>query len=194
MARIALLGMAMVMAASGVAHASGRHEKWNAVRSLAAGVPVEVELKQGRPEECTMVTADDVTLTCERERDPNVNWSPGDGARVIFPRDAVRAVWVWEPVRERHIGLWIAGGLGFALGARICAVGGPGLIVTCGALGALVAMSVVVSSNVAGPVRYPGVWFPAPPPPRYPVQQPEWHRKLRYRAPVPVQPNGAATP
>jgi hypothetical protein len=129
------------------------------------------------------VRVDDASLTCERDPDPNVDWGPGAKARVVFPRAAVRAVWVWEPVPERHIGLWIASVVGFALGGVVCSVGGPGPIVACGALGALFAVAIIESAE-AGP-RYPGVWFPwpAPMPPIYPARPREMRQKLVYRAP-----------
>jgi len=191
MGRFAGRVLVVLVMGCGVACARGRHEKWSAVMSLAAGVPIELELTRGRPEECDVVAVDASTLTCERERDPDANWGPGDGARVIVPRDSVRAVWVWERMREPHIGLWIAAGVGFALGGLVCAPAGPGAIVACGALGALFAVTIVASAGEAGPVPYPGVWFPAPPPPSYSARQPRWHRKLWYRAPAPVS-SGAA--
>lgn len=174
--------LALVMAGGGVAHAGLRHESWKAVERLATGVPVVVEQQQGPPENCRVVTVDDAALTCERDPDPNADWGPGAKARVVFPRDAVRTVWVWEPVPDRHIGLWIAGAIGFALGGAGCAAGGPGPIVACGAIGALLAVAIVAAAE-AGPMPYPRVWWPmpAPSPPSYPKRQRELRRKLVYQ-------------
>ena len=185
MGRFAGWLLVVVMAGGGVAQASGRHEKWRAVEDLAPGVPVAVAQEHGPTEDCRVVAVDDAALTCERDPDPNVDWGPGAKARVVFPRATVRAVWVWEPVPERHIGLWIAGAVGFALGGAVCSVAGPGAIVGCGALGALLAVAFVEAAVTAGPRPYPGVWMPFPPtprPPSYPRQR-EWRRKLWYRAP-----------
>ena len=73
--------------------------------------------------------------------------------------------------------------LGLLWVAAVCAVGGPGPIVVCGALGALFAVAIIGSAE-AGP-RYPGVWFPwsAPMPPSYPARPREMRQKLVYRAP-----------
>jgi hypothetical protein len=90
-------------------------------------------------------------------------------------------------VPERHIGLWIAGAVGFALGGAVCSVGGPGPIVACGALGALLAVAFATAAVTAGPRPYPCEWLPFPPlpprPPSYPRRQREWRRKLWYQAP-----------
>jgi hypothetical protein len=183
MGRFVAKVLAVLIVGGGVAQAGGRHEKWRAVEDLAPGVPVAVAQEHGPTEECSVVAVDDAALTCERDPDPDVDWGPGARARVVFPRASVRAVWVWEPVPERHIGLWIASAVGFALGGAVCAVGGPGPIVACGALGALFAVAIIESAE-AGP-RYPGVWFPwpAPMPPIYPARPREMRQKLVYRAP-----------
>ena len=176
--------LVFVVAGGGVAHASGRQENWKAVEKLAKGASLIVEEKQGAPEDCRLVAVDDAALTCDREPDPNVDWGPGAKARVVFPRDAVKEVRVWAPKPNWHIELWIAGGVGFALGGAVCAVGGPGVIVECGALGALLVAALIESAE-SGP-RYPWVWspWPAPMPPSYPARPREMRQKLVYRAPA----------
>ena len=173
---------AVFVLGSGVAWAGGKHEKWTAVEWLGIGVRVEVDTKAGL-EDCRVVSVDDAALTCEREPDPDTSWDAGSKARVVFPREAVRAVWVWEKIPEPHIGLWIGGAIGFALGGAVCSVGGPWAIVGCGFVGALIGAGIAAAVE-AGPAPYPPVWSPFPMPTGVPRRQPEWRRKLCYRRPV----------
>jgi len=160
----------LILTCSGVAHAGGRHERWSAVKKLAPGVPVEVE-RQGQAgvEDCLMVSADDASLTCRRDPDPNTDWGPGSNARVVFPRDAVREVWVIEPGEGgRHIGGWIAAGVSVGLVAA-ASVGG-------GVIGGVIVGGMVIGAW--------SIWNENPIPYRGP-RQPRWHRQLVYRSATP---------
>jgi hypothetical protein len=182
---MAMVAVAAGMLAGGVAHASGRHEQWKAVKRLAAGVPVEVEVEQGRPEQCEVVSADDAALTCRRVANPDADWKEGDGARLVFPRGAVRAVWVWQDVSDRRILIKMA--VGFGIGALVCSEAGPGPAFICAGIGALIG----ACATAPEPPRYP---MPGMPVPSYPRQERDWEWKIRYRAPAAAGANGAATP
>lgn len=190
MARFVAWVLAVTMGLGGVAQAKRRHENWKAVKNLASGLPVRVEQQRGAPEDCLLVAVDDATLTCQREADSDRDWRPGENARVVFPRKAVHAVWFWAPVPEPHAGIWIAGTFGFIFGGAFCAAYGPGAIVGCGVLGALIAMGMAAMVE-AGPTAYPprmGWPIPAPQPPSYPGRQRQWQWKLVYRAPAGTAP------
>ena len=176
--RIAGAGLALLLASTSVAHAGGRHENWKAVERLAQDKPVLVQVRgQAGVDACRIVSADDSTLTCERERDPNADWDAGSGARLVFPRTAVRNVWLME--EDDGLGrLWIHMGIGFAIGALVCSGLGPGPAFICAGIGALIAVDVAVGR----PSAYPGM-------PRSP-RAPAWKRRLIYQAP----PLAAATP
>ena len=185
MGKLANAMVAVSIMLSGVAHAGGRHERWKAVQDLAPGVLVEVESKQqAEPEDCRVVSADDSALTCQREPDPNADWGPGSGARVVFPRDAVGAVWVWEYGNDRRF--WIKVGAGFAVGALLCSQIGPGPAFICAGVGALIAACLALDDLPVnrGPFSGP-VALPRPPRPL-----PTLERKLWYRAPA----GGAVSP
>ena len=169
--------VATLPAANAVAQAAGRHEKWKAVENLAPGKAIKVELEQrAPPEECRVVTVDDATLTCEREPELDASWGPGDNARVVVPRDAVRAVWVWDDVSDRRILVRL--GVGFAVGALICAEAGPGPAFVCAGIGALIGLVAPAMAQAGPPYPWPGM-----PPPSHPTPQPEWRLKLVYHAP-----------
>jgi hypothetical protein len=169
MSRIAGAGLLLLLASTGVAHA-GRHENWKAVKRLARDKPVLVQVQgQAEIDACRIVSADDSTLTCVREKDPNADWDAASGARLVFPRTAVRDLWLMEeedPLEH----LWVAIAAGFGVGALLCSNLGPALFV-CAGIGALIAAGVALGP----PSAYPGM----PRPPRPPV----WTRRLVYRAP-----------
>jgi hypothetical protein len=160
-----------------VAHAGGRHENWKAVERLAQDKPVLVQIQgQAGIDACRMVSADDTTLTCVRERDPDANWDAASGARLVFPRAAVRNLWLME--EDDGLGhLWVDMAAGFGVGALLCSNLGPALFV-CAGIGALIAPAIALGP----PLGYPGM--PRPP------KAPAWKRRLIYRAP----PLAAATP
>jgi hypothetical protein len=167
----------------GVAFAGGRHEHWKAVKELAPGKLVEVQREgQAGPDACRVVSADDSALTCEVEEDPDSDWDSLAGARLVFPRSAVRNVWLLEPETvERRI--WIGMGVGFALGAAFCARGGPGPLFACAGIGALI--GALVGANGA-PQGFPGWVGPVYSPRRQP--SPQLHHRLIYHATAPASP------
>lgn len=165
MRRFAGWVLAAVMTGGGVAHAGAKHEDWKAVKRLGAGVAVEVRSAgQAGVEECRVVRADDMALTCERAKGPDVDWGAGSGARFVFPRAAVEGVWVVEPAPERHIGRWIAIGVSVAL--VVAASAGSG------ALGGL-----IVGGGVA--IAWT-VWYQNPMP-YWPPHPQRMRRRLVYR-------------
>jgi hypothetical protein len=164
------------LALSGAAHAAARHENWKRVKGLAPGKAIKVELRRGAPEQCRLVAVDDAALTCEREADPDASWSRGDNARIVMPRDAVRAVWVWDDVSDRRVLVRL--GVGFVVGALVCSRLGPAVAFTCAGIGALIGLAAPAMAQPA-PLPFPGAPRPSNPPP-----QPEWRLKLVYRAPA----------
>jgi hypothetical protein len=165
----------VAMACGGVALAAGggkagdKFTYWDAVESLAPGTEVNVlSGNQAGPDLCLVSAVDANTLTCLAEYSAN-------DVRLIFPRDSVRDVWVIEPWRDRHIGLWLGIALGFFLGGAMCAELGPGAFFLCGAIGA----SIVVSAVTTGPgplwLGYPGL--------RSMPRPPRMRRRLVYRMP-----------
>jgi hypothetical protein len=107
-----------------VAHGA-KHDYWQVVEKLKPGEDVVVRVAtQQRFEDCTLVSVDDRTLTCQRERDPNVNWDSASNARLVFPRAAIAEVWLLQVAREKHIARWIAMGVStaFVIAASLAAV------------------------------------------------------------------------
>ena len=168
----------LLLAMGGVAHASGKHERWEALEGLDPYALVQVrQTGWAGPDRCRVESVTEAALTCIAE-------GAEQGKRLVYPREAVREVEVWEEAPNRHIGIWIGLGIGFALGGTVCAAGGPGPFFACAALGAAIGVGVAASAD--GPVPF-GVWWPAPPPP------PKRHRMrwgVVYRAPA----RAAATP
>ncbi len=164
----------IAMVCGGVAHASGgkrgdKLTRWDAVQGLTPGTEINVlSGNQAGPDLCLVSSVDENTLTCLAE------YSASD-VRLVFPRDLVRDVWVFELAPDRHIGLWIGLGIGFFLGGAMCAELGPGAFFFCGAIGT----SIVASAATMGPgplgLGYPGL-RPPPPPPRM-------RHRLVYRVP-----------
>jgi hypothetical protein len=104
----------VICAVCGVAHAdggkaSGKTARWEAVEDLLQGALVEVG-REGWAgvDVCRVEKADDNELTCVAER-------PEGDARLVFPRDSVKDVWVIERAKNLHIGRWIMVGMGVAL-------------------------------------------------------------------------------
>lgn len=151
-----------------VAHASGRHENWDAVRKLLSGTLVLVQAgAQLAPEFCDVVQVDDAFLTCDRVKDPNANWTPASGARLMFPRSGVKNVWVWQADDRLSVGTWIAIGLSAALEI--------GVSVTGGAVGAYVGALIVAAAWAAAETDPWRIYMPPKPP--------KMRRRLVYRAP-----------
>lgn len=76
-------------------------------------VPLNALIEVGREgqagaDECQVESADDSALTCIVER-------PEGEVRLVFPRGTVEKVRVMERAKERHIGRWIAVGVGVGL-------------------------------------------------------------------------------
>jgi hypothetical protein len=161
MGRDAGLGLLVLLVAFGVAHGAqtkvaGGRERWDAVKELPVDALIEV-LPEGQagPDLCRVSSIDDGGLTCVRERSVN-------GVRLVFPRSALRSVWVIQPERERHIGRWIRIGIEVALFVDACVV--------AGVLGAVIAGSVVLAAETSiaeNPI---------------PARPPRFHRRLIYRA------------
>jgi hypothetical protein len=176
MRRVALgLVLVSLFATSGIAHAAnGKHGNWKSVERLALGIPVEVQsVGQAGVEDCSIVHVDDAALTCQREPDPNANWGPGDNARLVFPRDTVRDVWVIEPASNRHIAAWIAVAVVTGVGIAVCVEGGPE-----GALFFLL-LALPVAVFAESPQNpWPSMPAPAPQPQRM-------HRQLVYHSATP---------
>lgn len=104
----------LLSAAATAAQAAGRNENWNRVKALAPGKLIVVESRGQQPDECRVVSADDASLTCLRDPDPDVDWRPGDNARVVFPRKSVQSVRLVEKAVHHHWDRWIAAAVGAA--------------------------------------------------------------------------------
>ena len=174
---------ALALATTGNALAA-RHEDWKRVERLAPGAQVDVELNGQPPEICRVIAADDASLTCAREADPNTDWRPGDNARVVLPRATVWAIWVWEDVSYRRLLMRL--GIGFAVGAVFCSELGSGPAFVCGGLGALFALDFPA---LDGPRPIWGMrGLPQPIPPR---RARDIRRRLLYDAPRSASPSAA---
>jgi hypothetical protein len=171
------VGCCLLLMTCGVALASGRHEKWDALENLDpyALVQVKGSGKAGL-DRCRVELVDDATLTCIAE-------GANPGRRLVYPRNAVREVKVWEEAPDRHIAIWVGLGMGFAIGGALCAAGGPGPFFACAAIGAGLGGAIAVSAD--RPSTF-AVWWPGPPPPR----ARSMHWGLVYR----VSAKAAATP
>jgi hypothetical protein len=159
-------GLLIAVASTAVAHAA-KHDHWQAIEKLMPGKFVEVQVS-GQPvlEGCRLVSVDDSTLTCQRERDPNANWDAASDARIVFPRNAVYAVWLIQAGPRISALQWV--GLGAASGLLIAAyVGNP--------LAGLLLSGVIGEVLWQAEARRPAHW----------QRQPQIDRRLVYRAATP---------
>jgi uncharacterized protein YcfJ len=185
MGRLAGLVLVAAMAGSGVAWAAGgtknggakraaKIEHWDVVQALKPGAEVNVlSGNQAGPDRCLVSAVDENTLTCLAE-------DAARDTRLVFPRGAVRDVWVLEEVPERHIGRWIGVTIGFVLGGLMCAEAGPGGFFLCGALGAVVVGGAMMTEPWPMRYGYPGLGYPGP---IGPPRPPQMRRRLVYQAP-----------
>lgn len=161
-----LIVLIVLAAGSAVAQSTGdekpadKFARWDSVEFLQAGQMVEVRSEhQAGPDVCRVSWVDDSALTCVTE---NRAWP----VRLVFPRAALRDVWLVEPAPDRHIGRSIRIGIETGLFITAC-VGG-------GVVGGLVVGVLVISIEAAIAEN--------PIPSRYP-RFPRVHRRLVYRAP-----------
>jgi hypothetical protein len=162
-------GLLLTLAYTAVAHAAGRHEPWHAVEKLKPGEYVVVRVAgQQRFEDCTLVSVDDSTLTCQREPNPNANWDASSNARLIFPRASIAVVWLMEAAQERHLARWIA------IAASVAFVVLES--VSAGVPGAVFATLIVGAVWTVGEHSHPFPQWPS---------TPRVHRRLIYRSATP---------
>ena len=153
--------LAFLVAVCGVAHAKPYLDRWDAVQALPAGAEINVLADDSAvPDLChvSKVAAD--TLTCLAE-DARAD------VRLVYPRSAVREVWVFGPAHGWNTWTWIKAGLVAAVVglAAFCVVANPLCLLLFGAG----AMAILSQSP-----------FPTPPP-----RSPRWRRHLLYRAFLP---------
>ena len=174
MDKFTVLVLLVILLGCGLARGQDKkHEDWAAVERLVPDTMLLVQSgRQITPEACRMLSADDATLTCQRQRDPEANWDASSNARLVFPRSAVRNVSVWERAPNRHILLWI--GVGVTAGLEIAALvtGGP-------AGGYVVGMLLAGAWAAAMAPPFP-FYSPYPPPP----SGPRMRKRLIYRMPA----------
>lgn len=172
MVKVASWVLVVLLVMCGVAQgkqAASKLQRWSAVEALPQDTLIEVLTEhQAGPESCRISSVDDNSLTCLPE-------GMESEARLIFPRSAVRDVWVVEQAHDGHI--WISAVIGFALGAMLCGGAGPGPLFICGGIGALIAASLALDTDQPGMfgVRYPGSI-------RVP-RRPQLRLRLRYHVP-----------
>ncbi|HEX9199812.1 MAG TPA: hypothetical protein VF865_09660 [Acidobacteriaceae bacterium] len=173
MRRFAGWVLAVLMAVSGVALAADKkHEDWAAVKKLDVDTDLLVQGQGQRwPDRCRLISADDNSLTCERVLDPDADWRGLPTGRVVFPKSAVRHVWVWEQAPNRHIGLWIAVAVTAAAEIAALVAGGPGG-------GLIVGLFLVAGWSAATTPSSP--WFQPP----YSPPGPRMRKRLIYQVPV----------
>lgn len=160
----------LALTCTAAAHAAGKHEPWHAVEKLKPGEDVLVRVaSQQRFEECTLISADDSTLTCQRESDPNITLDAASNARLVFPHSAIADVWLLQVAHERHIGRWIAIGVSATL---VIAAS-----VASGTAGAMLVGGIVATYWIVWWLESP-LRFPKP-------AQPQIRRRLIYRSAVP---------
>jgi hypothetical protein len=138
-------------------------DRWEAVERLRQGA--EINVTSGRrvaPDLCLVSTVDENALTCV---DENSN------VRMIFPRNAVQNVWVFEKAPNRHVGLWIAVVISAGLEIASCVFEGPG---GCAFTGFMLFLAWVSAADAP---PYP-IWLPNSPRPE------RWRRRLVYQMPV----------
>jgi hypothetical protein len=156
---VILVGCGVAFGASG-GKQLGKDTSWDAVETLPVDALVRVLPEhQGGPDVCRVASIDERALTCVREN--------GGDVRLVFPRDAVREVWVLGRARDRHVVKWVFVGIGVGLGTA--------LIVANPLVGGAIVGSVLVGieSSQSGH----GMQSPPPRPPRL-----RW--AVVYQAPV----------
>jgi hypothetical protein len=163
MRRVAGWTFVFLLAVCGVAQGkqpANKLSRWSAVEALPQDTLIEVG-RQGWAgvDQCRVESVDDSALTCVAER-------PEGNARLVFPRDAVRAVSVIEPARNLHIGRWIMVGAGVAL---VAAAG-----VGSGVFGLAIVGPLVVGIEIS---YFENFEWNRPP------QMPRMRRRLVYAAP-----------
>ena len=159
-------GCLLLVILSAVAHAR-THTDWKHVAELAPGALVAVEsFGKAGPETCRVLGVSDTTLTCAHDLDPNRDWTPEEQARIVYPRTAVKEVWIWSDHSDRRVLVSMA--IGFAIGALSCSGIGPGAAFVCAGIGAFIGALCAL----------PGLSEPSPP------RVPRWELKLWYRAPA----------
>ncbi|HEV2644835.1 MAG TPA: hypothetical protein VGU46_00570 [Acidobacteriaceae bacterium] len=149
----------------GIAHAKSAKlsiADWKAVQQLAPGTEVYVQAgNMAGPDFCRVSSVDDSGLTCLEE-----NYT--QDARLIFPREQVQDVWVFEEAPNRHI---LRG---------IFALAGAGLLI------ALIVENPLAAIVIGLPVLYVleaaanDPFRPVPPP-----RPPRMRRRLVYHAATP---------
>lgn len=142
-------------------------DHWDAVEALRPGEEIDVlSGSQAGPDECLMSSVDDSTLTCLAE-------DFGRDTRLVFPRSAVRDVWVIEAAPNRHIAAWVGIAVLTGLGIALCVEAGPaGALIL-----ALIAVPVVTVAEETPP------WPVALPPPM--PRMPRMRRRLVYQCVTP---------
>lgn len=157
------------------AEARAKHGDWAAVERLSANDSITVRMKGNAvPDRCSVVASDDASLTCIAE--------DGMMTRLVFPRAAVKSVWVAEIAKDHHAGVWIAMAAGAALGAAICSPAGPAAAFLCGGIGASVSILLVTDPANTRPIPYPP-YGGYPPPYSAPAPLPQLRMRLIYSAP-----------
>jgi hypothetical protein len=163
MSRVAGWLLVFLLAVCSVAEGkqpANKLSRWSAVEALPQDTLIEVGRRGwAGVDPCRVESADDSALTCVAER-------PEGDARLVFPRDTLRDVWVVEPARNLHIGRWIVLGIGVALVAA-AGVGG-------GVFGLATAGPIVLGIEIS---YFENVEWNRPP------QIPRMRRRLVYAAP-----------
>jgi hypothetical protein len=163
MCRVASWVFVVLLAVCGVAQGkqpASKLQRWSAVEALPQDTLIEVGRDgQAGVEVCRVESSDDSALTCVAER-------PEGDARIVFPRGAVRNLWVIEVTRDWHIGRWIVVAVGAAL------------LITCGVEGGVFGLAIFGPLIVGLEVSYfEDVWRNPQP------QMPRVRRRLVYTVP-----------
>jgi hypothetical protein len=109
----------VVLAGCGVAHGArgGKHPNTKTAWDVMEALPVDALVRvlpenYGGPDSCRVVSVGDDALTCIREGTTRE-------VRLVFPRSALRDVWVMKPEHDRHIVKWVFVGIGAGLGIAL---------------------------------------------------------------------------
>ena len=160
MSRSAGWTLLVLLAVCGVAQGKqqvSKQSRWGTVEALPQGTLIEVgQDRKAGVDVCRVESAGGSALTCVAER-------PDGDARLVFPRYAVRDVWVIERARNLHIGRWV----GVAIEVTVVVAG----FVGSGVLGGLFMGGLVLL--VEGVIAEDGL----------PSRPPRLHHRLVYTAP-----------